>query len=412
MNESKLQSYSIEHIFKIKDDYKILPDDLSELYNDCYENRIKNSENYMYIKKLLKSMIKIKSNTEYTEIELKKMKLISLLNKATSNNIDNILQHIYEIDFDKTLLLYLVDNLFLKIINDTKYINIYFNLIEHILLNNNYYYNDSINFFYCLIEKCQNFYMILNDTEFFNEFKNSINNNVDFYFKKKKNLVNCLKLIGLLFKNNYIHDYLIKNIINDLYSNCDIKIELLYELLNIINDKFNITYQKEIKNKIYGIYSNKNSRIMFLLDNLYSSKENIIFETKKIPSTKLININKIDNNMKLKNMINEYKIHKNIEESYDYVSDFINDYNNFIEDYIYIILECDNKDENILLINLFISIIKKFNNFKLNLLNNIVDNFDDILLDIPYANKYFNNLLEELLKNNFINKNNLNVFKK
>ena len=114
MNETKLQSYSIEHIFKIKDDYKILPDDLSRLYNDCYENKIKKSENYIYIKKLLKSMIKIKSNTDYSEDEIEKMKIISLLNKESSNNLNNVLQQLYEINFDKTLLYYLVDNIFLK----------------------------------------------------------------------------------------------------------------------------------------------------------------------------------------------------------------------------------------------------------------------------------------------------------
>ena len=42
--------------------------------------------------------------------------------------------------------------------------------------------------------------------------------------------------------------------------------------------------------------------------------------------------------MKLKNMINEYKIHKNLDESFDYINDFINDYDYFIEDYLYIFL--------------------------------------------------------------------------
>lgn len=410
MNETKLQSYSIEHIFKIKDDYKILPDDLSRLYNDCYENKIKKSENYIYIKKLLKSMIKIKSNTDYSEDEIEKMKIISLLNKATSNNLNNVLQQLYEINFDKTLLYYLVDNIFLKILNDNKYLDLYFNIIENILSNNNFYYNDSINFFYCIIQKCQDFYKLLNDKKFYDEFKNSINNNVDFYFKKKKNFINCLKLIGLLFKNNYINIYLIKNIINDLYSNCDIKIELLYELLNIINDKLDDKYQKEIKNKIYGYYNNDNSRIMFLLDKLYSKKKNLILEKKSTP-IKLNTINKIDNNMKLKNMINEYKIHKNLDESFDYINDFINDYDYFIEDYLYIIFECDDTNANTLLINLFINIITKFNNFKINVLNDMVENFDDILLDIPNANIYFNNLLEKLFQKKIINEIDLKTFK-
>ena len=396
IDKKNIIQYDIDYILKIKDKYKELPEDLDIIYNECYD-KIKRSDNYIYIKKLINSMIKIKQTTIYSELDKHKMNIISLLNKLTTNNLDIILKNLLNIDYNTDLFLYFIDNIYLKILNEDKNNEEYFNIILYIIKKNNYYIDINNNFYKLIINKCQDLFNKLLDNNYIDNLNKSGINDVDFYFKEKKNLIQNIKLIGFLYNNDLLSEDIILYIINNLLYNCDIKIEILCELLNVIKNKFNITaYQYSINN----IYKNNNSRMKYILEELYDKKED-----KKINKIENNGIKfTINNKMKLNNLIKEYLSHKNIKESLDYLKDFIKNYNNLIEDFFYISFELNTIKELELVITLLIRIITKYNNFDSSLLNNINEDFSEIILDIPLAHTYYNTILLNLLSNNIINK--------
>ena len=389
IDKKNIIQYDIDYILKIKDKYKELPEDLDIIYNECYD-KIKRSDNYIYIKKLINSMIKIKQTTIYSELDKHKMNIISLLNKLTTNNLDIILKNLLNIDYNTDLFLYFIDNIYLKILNEDKYNEEYFNIILYFIKKNNYYIDINNNFYKLIINKCQDLFNNFLDNNYIDNLNKSGINDVDFYFKEKKNLIQNIKLIGFLYNNDLLSEDIILYIINNLLYNCDIKIEILCELLNVIKNKFNITaYQYSINN----IYKNNNSRMKYILEELYDKKED-----KKINKIENNGIKfTINNKMKLDNLIKEYLSHKNIKESLDYLKDFIKNYNNLIKDFFYISFELNTIKELELVITLLIRIITKYNNFDSSLLNNINEDFSEIILDIPLAHTYYNTILLNLL---------------
>jgi len=328
IDKKNIIQYDIDYILKIKDKYKELPEDLDIIYNECYD-KIKRSDNYIYIKKLINSMIKIKQTTIYSELDKHKMNIISLLNKLTTNNLDIILKNLLNIDYNTDLFLYFIDNIYLKILNEDKYNEEYFNIILYIIKKNNYYIDINNNFYKLIINKCQDLFNKLLDNNYINTLNKSSINDVDYYFKEKKNLIQNMKLLGFLYNKDLLSEDIIKYIITNLLYNCDIRIEILCELLNVIRNKLNISsYQYSINN----IYKNKNSRMKYILEELYDIKD----EKKEIKIVKNGIKFTINNKMKLDNLIKEYLSHKNIKESLDYLKDFINNYDNLIEDFFYI----------------------------------------------------------------------------
>lgn len=390
--------YDTEYILNEKKNYTKLPDDLEKKYSECY-NIIVNSDNYKSIIKLLESMIKIKTNKIHSKIEIDKMKIISLLNKLTDFNYKIIKNDIIKIDYNYELYEYLTNNLFLKIINDDKYFENYFNLALYIIKNKNYYIDEKNNFYILLINYSQDLFNYLLDKENYNNLNNSKNNNVEFYFKKKKNLKGNIKFIVLLFNNNLLPSSIILFIIDNLMDSSEIKIEILCYLLKFIDKKkLDSNYLLNLKNNIDKMCDN--SRLKYLFEDSFDDFD----KDKKLVNNNDFKIKKdltIKNDMKLKNVINEYLGHKNLKETYSYLEEFINNYSDFLEDYLYIIFDLIPDQVNIVN-NLLLSILNKFKIFNITSLDNIIENLEDITLDYPYSKKYLEDILNLLYKNNFI----------
>ena len=390
--------YDFEYVCNIKDNYKILPIELEKKYIECYEE-IKTSENYLHIKKMLGSMIKIKDINNYSELDRIKMDIISLLNKLTDNNFEIIKDKLLKIKINKLLLYYLVDNIFIKVISENKYKKNYFQLIEYIIYNHNYFLNNEINFYILIINLAQDKFNLILNKNFFENLKSSVNNDIDYYFKEKKQLIGCVEFIGFLYNSKLLSNEIIDFVISKLLENDDIKMEILCSLIFIINK--NGFYNSTIT-KIINMYKLNNSRIIYIIENLSDNKfkndtnGNVINNNIKIkkPNIKII----INNEMKLKNLIKEHLIHKNENESIDYLQSFIKNYNNFFEDFIYILLDLNENEFNII-INLLLKIISLIKKLDINdLINNFNSNLEEFLLDYPFTLKYYEILLNKLVK--------------
>ena len=349
---NKIIQYNDEIIKDVLNLNKILPDDYNVKYNNAFEI-IKKSDNYEYINTLLKSMIKISKQKNYSCDEQNKMILISLLNKLTNKNYVTIKNKILnDIIYSYDILHYLCDNIFLKILNDTKYNSLYINLVIDIAIENNLYIDDTNNFITLIIIKCNELYnsKISIKNNFINNIKEEENTNITNYFKNKKILKNYLLFISKLINHNLINKEIIDYILSDLMTECEFRIELLCCFVNR-NDIFNLLQKNNINNYLTSIRNNYDSRITYLIDELKIEKEiNNKIEIEK-EKEKEINI-VIENDMKLNNLLNEYLIHKNIKESIKYLKEFIDGYDNLIKDFLYIIFDYDKEKFNNIL-NLF-----------------------------------------------------------
>ena len=151
--------------------------ELPNIYITKYDNAfeiIKKSDNYQHINTLLKSMIKITKQQNYSETDTNKMLLISLLNKLTNKNYKSIKNKlINNIKYSNEMLKYLCDNLFLIILNDPKYNNLYVNLVIEIAKENNFYIDETNNFINNIICKCSYLYnlKISKNNNFINDIK-------------------------------------------------------------------------------------------------------------------------------------------------------------------------------------------------------------------------------------------------
>lgn len=381
--------YDSEYILNEKKKYITLPKELELKYSECYDIII-NSDNFKAINKLLDSMIKIKTNKNHSKIDIDKMNIISLLNKLTSFNYDIVKNDIFKIDYNFELYEYLTDNIFLKLINDDKYFENYFNLSHYIIKNNNFYINEQNNFYKLLIDYSQELFFYLLDDNNLDKLNKSFNEDIEFYFKKKKNLKGNVKFLVFLFNNDLIPSKIIFFIIDNLLDEMELKIEILCYLLKFIDkSKLENQYLINIKNKIEIKCSN--SRLKYLFEDSFTNFSDCK-EKKDLT---------IKNEMKLKNVINEYLIHKNISETYLYLNEFISNYDDFLEDYLYIIFDLipeQSQDIN----NLLISILTKFKIFDIKNLDVIFDNLEDIVLDYPYSKKYLLDIIKLLKSKNFI----------
>ena len=383
--------------------------ELPNIYITKYDNAfeiIKKSDNYQHINTLLKSMIKITKQQNYSETDTNKMLLISLLNKLTNKNYKSIKNKlINNIKYSNEILEYLCDNIFLKILNDTKYNNLYVNLVIEIAKENNFYIDETNNFINNIICKCSYLYnlKISKNNNFINDIKKEENTNIINYFKTKNILKNLLLFISKLIYNNLLSKNLIEYILNDLLVDCNFRIELLCCFINR-NNIFSQKQHIKINNYLNLIKNNYDSRIKYLIDEIKIDKENI--DNINEPD-KEINII-IDNNMKLNNLLNEYLIHNNEKESIKYLNEFINGYNNIIKDFLYIIFDYEQNKFNKILV-----LFKKFLDikipFQINILDDINEEFNELILDFPLSKLFYNTILKELVKYKYLEKQEYNL---
>ena len=383
--------------------------ELPNIYITKYDNAfeiIKKSDNYQHINTLLKSMIKITKQQNYSETDTNKMLLISLLNKLTNKNYKSIKNKlINNIKYSNEILEYLCDNIFLKILNDTKYNNLYVNLVIEIAKENNFYIDETNNFINNIICKCSYLYnlKISKNNNFINDIKKEENTNIINYFKTKNILKNLLLFISKLIYNNLLSKNLIEYILNDLLVDCNFRIELLCCFINR-NNIFSQKQHIKINNYLNLVKNNYDSRIKYLIDEIKIEKE--IIDEINVPDKEIDIV--IDNNMKLNNLLNEYLIHNNEKESIKYLNEFINGYNNIIKDFLYIIFDYEQNKFNKILV-----LFKKFLDikipFQINILDDINEEFNELILDFPLSKLFYNTILKELVKYKYLEKQEYNL---
>lgn len=404
MNNKVIQ-YDNDIINQVLINENELPSIYKTKYDDAFEI-IKKSDNYHHINTLLKSMIKITKQQNYSETDTNKMFLISLLNKLTNKNYKSIKNKlINNIKYSNEMLKYLCDNLFLKILNDTKYNNLYVNLVIEISKENNFYIDETNNFITNMICKCSSLYnlKISKNNNYINDIKKEENTNITNYFKTKLILKNLLLFISKLIYNELLSKNLIDYILDDLLVECTFRIELLCCFINI-NNIFSQKQHTQINNYLNSIKNNYDSRIKYLIDEIKIEKE--IVDEINVPD-KEINII-IDNNMKLNNLLNEYLIHNNEKESIKYLNEFIKGYNDIIKDLLYIIFDYEQNKFNKILV-----LFKKFLDlkipFQINILDDINEEFNELILDFPLSKIFYNTILKELVKYKYLEKQDYNL---
>ena len=402
---NKIIQYNDDIINQVLINNTELPNIYKLNYDDAFEI-IKKSDNYHHINTLLKSMIKITKQQNYSETDTNKMLLISLLNKLTNKNYKSIKNKlINNIKYSNEMLKYLCDNLFLKILNDPKYNNLYVNLVIEISKENNFYIDETNNFITNMICKCSHLYnlKISKNNNFINDIKKEENTNITNYFKTKLILKNLLLFISKLIYNELLSKNLIDYILDDLLVDCNFRIELLCCFINR-NNIFSQKQHIKINNYLNLVKNNYDSRIKYLIDEIKIDKENI--DNINEPD-KEINII-IDNNMKLNNLLNEYLIHNNEKESIKYLNEFINGYNNIIKDFLYIIFDYEQNKFNKILV-----LFKKFLDikipFQINILDDINEEFNELILDFPLSKLFYNTILKELVKYKYLEKQEYNL---
>ena len=184
--------------------------------------------------------------------------------------------------------------------------------------------------------------------------------------------------ISKLINHNLINKEIIDYILSDLMTECEFRIELLCCFVNR-NDIFNLLQKNNINNYLTSIRNNYDSRITYLIDELKIEKKikkKIEIEKEKEKEINIV----IENDMKLNNLLNEYLIHKNIKESIKYLKEFIDGYDNLIKDFLYIIFDYDKEKFNNIL-NLFKNFLKLNITFNIDNLNEINEDFSEIILD-------------------------------
>ena len=211
-------------------------------------------------------------------------------------------------------------------------------------------------------------------------------------------MIGNIKLIGNLYINNLLEFKIINEIIRKLLKEDEIKLELLYNLIKIIKYNLEENYHINLKEKIKLYIKNINDlRLEYFFNDLYNNELNT-------NTVKHIEI-KINKNMKLKNTINEFLNHNKLDKTFEYLNEFINDYDKFTFDYINFLFDQTKIDVEKIM-NLYIEIYKNYNNIINNVINDIDDIYsylDDIEIDYPFAINNFNNFILVLHKNKIIN---------
>ena len=389
--------YEYDEIIKLKSKYLDLPKDLLEIYKKNYDIILK-SDNHKYLKKNLKSMIIIRSTSNYSNTDKIKMKITSNLNKLINSNLEEIKKYLVTNITNDELLIYFINDIYSKTISEKSFIDLYIKIIIDLIKSNNFYIDENMNFYILIINQCQKKFEEILDKNYYNQILINLKENINLYYKDKNKLIGNIKLIGNLYINDLLDFKIINDIIKHLMKENDIKLELLYNLIKVIKDKLDVDYHNDLKHN-YKLYVNKikDLRLEYFFEELYKKK-------KKTNIKKDINIS-IDNSMKLKNVINEFINHNKVDKSLEYLNEFINNYNDITYDYINILFDLDKTNIN-KVIDLYINIYKKSDiNFKdiINSIDNIYSDLEDTIIDYPYAFDYFKNFILELQKNNIIN---------
>ena len=236
----------------------------------------------------------------------------------------------------------------------------------------------------------------------------------DIFFEEKKKILSLCELISILYIRNYINfDIINIVIINLLHLNNnnqnnqikEIELELCYSIIYYIYENSN----KNIKlNEYYTIF-NEYIESLYNYKNLDISKRanffineiiNIlhIFLNKK-DKIKIGNESKINNQSKINITFFDSLIKKNLEISYNSFKREDNSEENILK-IINLLLDCTKKYDSSFLINFLKKIKEEYILLFDKIINNLIENIDDIILDVPNIKETFSYLIEEIELNN------------
>lgn len=353
---NKIQQYTPEFILGFKDFQD--SSNFNESYNNLYEI----------------FMNEFSSSKCYTKINNKKKLTVendvkSILNKISKSNLKEQITKLFKLPINNYKKMKSATNvIFDKIIDEPNFIDIYSDFIFDLnykkkwIFRNDY---ENVSFLSLLIDKCQD--------EFNEILKSIIDENNETYHKQKDRRTGTILLICELYKKKLLANNVIHQCISKLisYDSCNEKIDLVIKIIDSVKD----TIAKEYYIFYTGIlkkYFNDNKlqqRVKFNILDLIESKIDIDDEINTIIQG---NFSKID---KVKNYISGCEIVcKIIDLLYDMKN---NKANNTIDVLIKLVGILGKKD------------------FR-NGINESMKYYDDVIIDVPYAKKYFLLLFKKL----------------
>ena len=338
-----------------------------------------------------------------------------IFNKLTINNFDIILNEFISnpIFFVKNNTKNICNNIWLKIIHDVNFIDLYLKFIIKIqkIINNTDLKIDFLGPILILTEKKFNLDFLNENNDIFNLLKipNDINNKTQDYLFIYK--INNLKIIFHLIKNKILSDN-ISPVIIKLLTKIDKTGEIIYNwfsLYNKIPENELVLLNNIIKNNNYS------NRIQIILNNFIETNnvttDNIITGdvTTDNVTTDNVTTNNVTYDIEIINIIEEYIYIKNLEEIKLYINENcknILNKNIFCATLYHVWLTSSKSTGNIIykLVNqLLCNKILYKSNFSSGLIMTY-KNWDNINIDYAYAKKHIIVILNQLYKHNITNK--------
>ena len=397
MNSNKI--YDIKILLKYKTRIKLNCEKMNLFKKIVSEmptskiNNIKKNSNKWYLKKYL-------NNTENI-----KKKINGYLNKFTEKNYKLISLKILKLKInDIDILIYLVNNLFNKIILENHYIEYWNFLLKKILFNNKKWHINNNNIIKILYNITQKYYNNLINIDYENKLNLLKDKNIkEFYIMKKRNKGFILLLIQL-FKLKFINITILKDCISNLLSNIELDNSFEIGILLIINsfkylDIQNKKYYKAILENYYNNNNQINKKNKFIILEFIEDKNN---DNIVIDNVVIDNNNIITNNTNIKTTLEEFFYNKSKE---DLLLDF-KEYNFdsilFLYELFKYIINIDNKI-SILNIIYILNKNKIINKKILGKTKLMIDkNYEDLKLDYPNIKKSYDLYMNYLNKNNLI----------
>ena len=400
---------------KIKDTDIVIIDKFNEI-ND-YMRGSTNTNKYKSKKTTQNSDKKWFRKKFKTTIEKYNNKVNSYLNKFTDKNYKKISEDILKLKIDsEEKLIYLIDLFFQKSISESNYIFEWSYLLNKIITNNKKWIFNGKNFCFIICEKAQNHFEEIINSDYHNKLLELKNTNTQSFYIRKRKSNGFMILLSKIFKLKIINYYVISTCINLLTSDIEsyYEMELGITLMSNLYKNLDKRYQEELLTKINDLMKHPtlNKKIKFQLmdffDMININPKKIVKKTFIKKKTTEYNTDK-EIEIKLKNLINEYLIHQNFNEALEYYKEFKipHNSNKFIYYFIINLINL-NEVKRIAVTNLFIHFVNKNkirdNNIKYGLID-ILNEYDELVLDYPNLEKVMTFLLTKLYNKNIINCN-------
>ena len=330
-------------------------------------------------------------------------KLILILNKVSSDNIDKlVIEYLMNINIKNIQEYEIIQKvIYNKLLKDIDFINNYFKFVHKIFMINKQKLNIYPNYFIQILEykikydymnNEQNNFILPDKFKFLEDITNEINR------------INNLKVIKYFIRNKFF-----SNELNNIISNIIIKQDRYIPDIHLwfSDQKIDNEHIQMIKEKIK--YNDTQLRNKFLLESLINGDEN---EMNCIEIVDINNTNNDENKLdiftiQVENIIDEYIYIKSVEEIIEFIKDECKP-SSYKNNFCKIILKYYFSNDSINLLKLLDILIKKRILYKSNLSRGLKKYIENNT--VPYNNKI--KKLLEYLKSNNITKNIEFIFEK